>query len=575
MKKLLSAFVILAAVSLFASAAFAATLVPPTQYTPYDVACELFSSTAPTTLGPVQVVYTPGSTTNTSVSAGQNLTLTLAGAAWAAGSGLYIIDAAGNIYNSLGSTSIGNAVQSCVTTKPISFTTGYSIVSYNACGTSDSPPMPSIAVQPPGMQNVVVPPTNASAGDSVTLTITGSGSGAIANVNASTTLFTIVCQFTAYLYPDNTFIDFSTDQTTFVPTEPKPPVPPYDTKDCAYAALLITSNESLAQKVSVSYPGSGSTQGYCGGYLGTSDGLTVTVTGNLQGLDELDYSHYSTTITPGFPPEVQKLKVPGSSLRICQSSATNAANELPNYTTDLALIPLSLCDNWRGTRTWPLGTPIVPGCETAQVSVTGGSSTGNNCLGPPYDIAAGFARSVVPATTTWCLNNNATGFYIPYLDTQTGSNAVYTSCTINNFSQIPSSAWSLSNQTLGPASVSFTVLTSEDGSGTTAPGNSVTMGSIPPNSTALITFMGDTVTLYSDGTNTPMTLQVNQCSTLYGGCPAGTRYSGVVWVESTTLGVDMNCVQTDPACNGGTCEKRSLQLTTNPNFTRSAPASLQ
>ena len=475
------------------------------------------------------------------------------GATWNTLLPVYICDfTTATIYNYPASNSFPNpATQDILLVNSLSPTTAYSFQK-----------TPCVGPEPPNagalVTQVLLPPGSV-AGNSFSMCVNSVSSLNDPNVYSCATIVNLQNQFTAYLYPDNTAIDFASNMTTFVPTAPKPPIPPYDTKDCAYAGLLLTSNENLGQKVAVTYPGVTSSAAYngnCGGELvssSTTEGITITAAGNLAGLAELDYDCESTSIKP--PASSQALFIPGCEMKICATTA-------PGLTTDLAIKKLSLCDNWDNP-TWPLGTEIVPGCETASVLLTGGN-------GATDDMPSCYKRYIVGSAaagvTAWCLNNNATSFYIPYLNTATGSPGVQTFCTINNFS--PAASLSSSGNTSGNAAVTVDILSSEDGYNVMGVGQGV--WSIPPNHTALLLFSGDNVTLYGPApTYTPSTLPIGVTLDE----PVGTRYSARVNVESTVLGVDMQCVQTDP--NEPSGEKRNVQVTVNPNVVHRAPASLQ
>ena len=114
MKKLLSAFVILAAASLFAIPAFAATLQPPINSTINQgtVACELISGSANNPLGTFFEIYTPGNG-NTGLSSGTLMTLTLSTTSgggqpvWAAGTGITLCDGTNNPVIPAGQPAVG------------------------------------------------------------------------------------------------------------------------------------------------------------------------------------------------------------------------------------------------------------------------------------------------------------------------------------------------------------------------------------------------------------------------------------------------------------------------------------
>ena len=562
MKKLLSAFAILAAVCLIAGPAFASPTNIGLQITPFTVAAELIGCASSTPVSVILNSYTSLGNTTTSpptppyaITTGTTISLTLNnGASWNTNLPVYICDfTTATIYNLIAQNTFPNAAtQDIYLVNSLSPTTAYSFQLTPCVGPGTT--------NAGALKNQVQLPPGSVAGNTFTLCVNSVSSPNDPNVWSCAPIVVLANQFTAFLYPDSTAIDFASNMTTFVPTVPKPPVPPYDTKDCAYAGLLITSNENLGQKVAVTYPGvtsSAAFNGYCGGKLvssSTTEGLTITAAGNLAGLAELDYDSESTSIAP-HPGTSQSLFVPGSDMKICASNA-------PGLTTDLAIKRLSLCDNWRDP-TWPLGTEIVPGCETASVLLTGGS-------GSSTDMSSCYKRYIVGSAaagvTAWCLNNNATSFYIPYLNTATGSPGVQTFCTINNFS--PAAALSSTTDPNGNAAVTVDILSSEDGYNVMGIGQGV--WSIPPNHTALMLFSGDTITLFGPApTYTPvpqnMGVTLNE--------PIGTRYSARVNVESTVLGVDMQCVQTDP--NEPSGEKRNVQVTVNPNVVHRAPASLQ
>ena len=564
MKKLLSAFVILAAVSLITGPAFATTGLGVLG-APFTVAAELVGCQG-YTLSPMFDVYsTPGQGT---IIPSTKLTLTLSGGAvFNTTATIYLCDSSSATDYAIaypGATGYNATatVATFPTTAPISgFNTAYSFQNAPCAVAATSGGYPG-----QGLLTSITLPAGTPAGTSVTMCVsTSSPSTYDPNIYscAPGPIIVVKNQFTATLNgnigggPDNTFIDFASNETTFIPTVPKPPIPPYDTKDCAYAALLITSDETISQRVSVYYP-TGSppaSTSLCGGYLvetstitGQPYNLVITATGNLTGLDELDYGIVTTSITPptkGITSWSQGLIVPGEVVDICSAAA-------PGLTTNLAQEYLSLCDNWPRSGqppTWPLGTEIVPGCETVSVQLW--YSECPTSAGP----TPGLIRTLLPATNAWCLNNNATSFYIPYMSTNP---AVVTSCTVNNFS-LASSLASPTN-TGGWAGVTLDILSSESETGITTA--SIPLGSLSPNQTALIVFSGNSVEMFGPGGLTQTI-----------GVPATTRYSSRVNVEATALGTDFECVQTDPSNPSG--YKRNVQVTTNPNFGWRAPAPLQ
>ena len=559
MKKLLSAFAILVAVSLIAAPerAQGTSLGLYMIGSPFTIAAELLQC-GPVYLFPIHDSYSTGQNQTPPLPPGQitqstDLTLTLTGGAvFDTSMTIYICD--GFTTTDYGDTSTGSGsgfskggtvatfyVQKVISGGPAGYTF------------ENAPCNPSSTNT--GLLASVEMPAGTTAGATSTMCVSSSYPSTYdPNIYSCVTGFVVVKnQFTATLNmntgaPDNTYIDFASNQTTFVPTDPVhcPAVPPYDTKDCAYAALLITSDETIGQRVTITYPHSGSAaQSMCLGTINSpNDYLLLTVQGNLQGLDEFDYNDVTTSITASSTePITQKLMVPGSAVQICAASA-------PGLTTKLGQIPLSLCVDWPRegvTSTWPLGTPLVQGCEYATVQLW-------NPTCPSSGTAAGLVRTLTGPSYAWCLWNNATSFYIPYLSTDP---SVITSCTLNNFSVFPPAA------TNGPAGVTLDILSSESETGITT--SSLSLGSLSANQTGLITFSGDTVKNWATPSGASATIGVPTS-------PA-TRYSARVNINATALGADFECVQTDPSNPSG--YKRNVQVTTNPNFGPNSPAPLQ
>jgi hypothetical protein len=233
----------------------------------------------------------------------------------------------------------------------------------------------------------IIVPAGTGAGTVISMTVDNKLTPGDPNVYATAPVITVKNQFSATLKPVTSKLDFTTNMEKFK-EDSSCTTPPCTTVSESKAALLIESDESINDKVTVA-AGSGS----CDRQLANNDTLVVKITGNLQGLGNIKYVGNATTTsysitntdrTNGYA----TLTVPGDDLSLCSST------DSPKVYRALVL-----------TEDGSPGTPIIPGTRTAQITIKGGGN-----------IASGYSRDLIPAgTPSHIIQFDATQYYIPLI----------------------------------------------------------------------------------------------------------------------------------------------------------------
>jgi hypothetical protein len=233
----------------------------------------------------------------------------------------------------------------------------------------------------------IIVPAGTGAGTVISMTVENAQSPSDLSVYATAPVITVKNQFSATLKPVTSRLDFANNMEKFKgETACTPATPPCTADTASRAALLIVSDESINDKVTVT----GSTA--CDYKLAAGDSLVVKITGNLQGLGSIDYEGAATTThrisdtdrTNGYA----TLTVQGDQLSICKS-------------TDSSRVYRALVLTEDGIS----GTPIIPGTRTAQITIKGGGN-----------IASGYSRDLIPAgTPSHIIQLDATQYYIPLI----------------------------------------------------------------------------------------------------------------------------------------------------------------
>jgi hypothetical protein len=242
------------------------------------------------------------------------------------------------------------------------------------------------------LNNVIRVPAGSVAGTVISMTVDNKLTPGDPNVYATAPVITVKNQFSATLLPVTSKLDFNDNMETFIP-DSSCTTPPCTTATESKAALLIVSDESINDKVTLA-PGGGT----CDRQLAANDLLTAKITGNLQGISAVKYEGVSTIthnvtstdITNGYA----TLTVAGNSLRICRSTDT------PKIYRALELTAANTA-----------GIPIIAGTRTAQITIKGGGTI----------IPAGYTRDLIPAgTPSHIIQLDATQYYIPLIKVATG-----------------------------------------------------------------------------------------------------------------------------------------------------------
>ncbi len=343
-------------------------------------------------------------------------------------------------------------------------------------------------------------------------------------------LVTLANQFHAHIAAVDSQIDFSTNMVSFMPSSRPAPlatVPPYTTAHASNAGLLLTSNEFLFPKVLVSYPG-GLPFGCGGTVLGAT--LDIKVKGVLDGLGTLTYNG-STAPIQNSQVGAGLVEITNANLSVCSEffSTIPTAGQTPLVLTDDTASGFQMA-----------GAEIFSGNVTSTITLNG--------------TASNYSR-VVLDPVTWTFPSRITQLYIPYLATDPTKVAT---CVLSN-----------ANYASPTAAVSLDVLTSEDiqsvvpttdGTGGVQYGYS--LGTIPANQSLLLFFNQDSVMLESTlGPAAPfITTTINVPIT--GGNGNGWNYSARLNVNAPPKTVTLSCLMEDPS----TGTKRPVPVYQNTNM---------
>jgi hypothetical protein len=335
------------------------------------LAAEKISPTTDYTAPSVNTAYQTGGP----VAASTVIKISLANGKFVPGTTIDICD---NFGNSMGSGTVPSAPNNnyveITLTNPLASGTVYTIQDDGCAGLAT--PLSSIIV-----------PAGTGAGTVISMTVDNKLIPGDPNVYATAPVITVKNQFSATLKPVTSKLDFATNMERFK-SDPSCTSLPCTTDTESKAALLIESDESINDKVTVTAGG-----GSCDRQLAAGDSLVVKITGNLQGLGNINYVGATTTSsytitntdrTNGYA----TLTVAGNNLSICKST------DSPKVYRALVL-----------TADDTTGTPIIPGTRTAQITIKGGGN-----------IASGYSRDLIPAgTPSHIIQLDATQYYIPLI----------------------------------------------------------------------------------------------------------------------------------------------------------------
>ena len=341
-----------------------------------SVAAELVPATGTFNVPNVNTAYEPGG----ALAISSQISISLTNGSWANGSAVSICDHSRGAFpaSHLGTSATLTANSPSVTITLNDQVGQSSVLTFQdeGCVTENIP-----------LSNVLVNP-GAQAGDNVVITVDNALAPGDPDVFATDTLAFIKNQFTAEIQKVVSKLDFSTNQNSFI-AEGGPQPPQTDTNN-SDAGLIISSDETIANKVDVLTPGS------CGGTLNTSTDLIVVLTGDLNGLDLLDYDSGPSAAIGAAEIAAQEvtLTLPGGSLNICVPGDVPTAEDLSlNNDSDV-------------------NTSILTGVRVSKVSLSG---TG--------DWGAGNVRTLADADSH-DFTLDATTFFIPLIvfDTPNGTN---------------------------------------------------------------------------------------------------------------------------------------------------------
>ena len=355
-------------VGLISASAFAAAQLNAGNTT---LAAERISPTTDYTASSVYTAYQTGGP----VAASTVIKISLTNGKFNAGSTIDICNGTTSMGNSDTLSSDSNYVEITLTS-PLASGTVYTFQP-NAC--TGTP-----------LNNVIVP-AGSVAGTVISMTVDNKLTPGDPNVYATAPVITVKNQFSATLLPVTSKLDFNDNMETFIP-DSSCTTPPCTTATESKAALLIVSDESINDKVTLA-PGGGT----CDRQLAANDLLTAKITGNLQGISAVEYEATATTTytvtatdrTNGYA----TLTVAGNRLSICRSTDT------PKIYRALELTAANTA-----------GIPIIAGTRTAQITIKGGGT-----------IPAGYTRDLIPAgTPSHIIQLDATQYYIPLIKVATG-----------------------------------------------------------------------------------------------------------------------------------------------------------
>jgi hypothetical protein len=376
MKKLLSVFVILAAISLIASSAASAQRTFSVANN--RMAAELVGGTFDVLANPVSVSFSTVSTApNTTIS------LTLANGLWATGTQVSIC-----LTSVLPNTIVGTA--STLTVAPQATITVALGAESLASGSTYSIEQGNGCPAVPASLNTITVTHGTPVGASVQLTM-NNAAFSDPNVLTQSNIITLFNQFAATLTPGAAVITFPAFNT-FIANVP--------------AELTVTSDPTLNQAVTLTPSAA------CGGVqsvLNAEDSFPIKVSGNLTGLGTIVYSGAAAV------------------------TDTISATDVTNGFTTLTIGGANLCVT-------PLGTPgphavtvtaaalaQIPGTPLTATASILGNTTATNTAG---DIGAGYARILLPALTPfYSFTFNASSWIIPYLSTDPN---LVDFCVVNN-----------------------------------------------------------------------------------------------------------------------------------------------